>query len=244
MTSHSLLQKFQVTDKKIKAFTTLYTALVYGIFYSFFEAFPLVFPVLYGFNLGESSLPFLSVVVALLICMPAYCGYYYYVVEPQVKKTGFGPSEQRLIPGLVSAFFVPIGLFVFGMSSKSKCVYKDERLANTNVAWTANGHVHWIVPTIGVGLVMVGAYTIMQSIFMYLPFTYPQYAASLFAANDFARSAFAAGCIISTGPMFRSLEVAKGCTLLAGLSCGCTVLLYFLFYYGASLRKRSRFAVK
>ncbi|PMD30724.1 multidrug transporter [Hyaloscypha variabilis F] len=206
------------------AFTTLYTALVYGIFYSFFEAFPLVFPVLYGFNLGESSLPFPSVVVALLICMPAYCGYYYYVVEPQVKKTGFGLSEQRLIPGLVSAFFVPIGLFVF--------------------AWTANGHVHWIVPTIGVGLVMVGAYTIMQSIFMYLPFTYPQYAASLFAANDFARSAFAAGCIIFTGPMFRSLGVAKGCTLLAGLSCGCTVLLYFLFYYGASLRKRSRFAVK
>jgi DHA1 family multidrug resistance protein-like MFS transporter len=83
----------------------------------------------------------------------------------------------------------------------------------------------------------------MQSIFMYLPFTYPQYAASLFAANDFARSAFAAVCIVFSGPMFKSLGVAKGCSLLAGLSCGCTILFYLLYFYGANLRKRSRFAV-
>ena len=69
---------------------------------------------MYGFNLGESSLPFLTVIVALAICMPAYCGYYYYIVEPEVKKNGFGAPEGRLVPGLVATFFVPIGLFVVG----------------------------------------------------------------------------------------------------------------------------------
>lgn len=80
---------------------------------------------MYGFNLGESSLPFLSVVVALFICVPSYCGYYYYIVEPQVKKSGFGPPEQRLIPGLITTFFVPAGLFVFGKSPMSQYVNAD-----------------------------------------------------------------------------------------------------------------------
>ncbi|KAH7372210.1 major facilitator superfamily domain-containing protein [Cadophora sp. MPI-SDFR-AT-0126] len=206
------------------AFTTVYTALVYGIFYSFFESFPLVFPVIYGFNLGESQLPFLAVVVSLLFCIPPYCYYYYYIVEPRVKISGFGPPEERLIPGLIATFFVPAGLFLF--------------------AWTSSHSIHWMAPTIGVFLVMIGCYTIMQAIFLYLPFTYPQYAASLFAANDFARSAFAAGATEFSGPMFHNLGVAKGCSLLGGLTVGCTVLFYCLFFFGANLRKRSRFAVK
>lgn len=111
------------------------------------------------------------------------------------------------------------------------------------VAWTADPKIHWIVPTIGVFFVMNGCYTLMQAIFMYLPFTYPQYAASLFAANDFARSSFAAGCILFSGLMFRNLGVAKGCTLLGGLTVGCTVCFYLLYFYGADLRKRSKFAV-
>ena len=36
-------------------------------------------------------------------------------------------------------------------------------------AWTANDKVPWIAPTIGVGLLMIGCYTIMQSTLVYLP---------------------------------------------------------------------------
>jgi DHA1 family multidrug resistance protein-like MFS transporter len=84
------------------------------MFYSFFESFPLVYPVIYHFNLGESTLPFLAIVAGLLLCMPLYGGYYYYFVEPLVKVSGFGPPEDRLKPGLVCTFFVPIGMFIFG----------------------------------------------------------------------------------------------------------------------------------
>ena len=48
--------------------------------------------------------------------MPAYCAYYYYIVEPRVKVQGFGPPEDRLISGLFATFFVPAGLFLFGKS--------------------------------------------------------------------------------------------------------------------------------
>jgi hypothetical protein len=75
---------------------------------------PSSLPVMYGFNLGESILPFLGVTTALAIAAPAYCGYYHYIVEPRVKRVGFGPPEGRLVPGLLATFFVPVGLFIFG----------------------------------------------------------------------------------------------------------------------------------
>ena len=77
---------------------------------------------------------------------------------------------------------------------------------------------------------MIGCYTIIQSLFLYLPFTYPQYAASLFAANDFARSSFAAGCILFSEPMFNNLGVSKGVTLLGGLTVGYTAGIYALYW--------------
>ena len=47
-----------------------------------------------------------------------------------------------------------------------------------------------------------------------------------------------------SGPMFKSLGVAKGVTLLGGLTVGCTAGLLALYFYSAELRKRSKFAVK
>ena len=58
----------------------------------------------------------------------------------------------------------------------------------------------------------------MQCIFIYIPMSYPQYAASLFASNDFCRSAFAFGAILFSRPMFLKLGIARGISLLGGLS--------------------------
>lgn len=48
-------------------FSTFYTGLTYGIYYSFFECFPLVYNDMYGFNLGELGLSFLSVLCGLVV---------------------------------------------------------------------------------------------------------------------------------------------------------------------------------
>lgn len=104
-------------------FSTVYTALVYGIFYSFFESFPLVYPKIYGFNLGETGLPFLSVLVALGVCIPAYCAYFYYYAEPiMLSSPGFGQPEERLVPGLFASVFIPVGCFLFGKLCVSNAV--------------------------------------------------------------------------------------------------------------------------
>lgn len=109
-------------------FTTIYTALIYGIYYSFFEAFPLVYGDVYGFDLGEIGLAFLSVLVGLVVAVALYCSYFYFYADARMeKKTSLEqeeettvppppppPPEARLWPGLVATFFIPIGLFIFG----------------------------------------------------------------------------------------------------------------------------------
>lgn len=101
-------------------FTTLYTALTYGLYYSFFESFPIVYGGIYGFNLGQIGLAFLSVLIGLLIAVVAYCAFFYYIGDPKMAKMDSVPPEVRLWPGLFASFLIPIGLFIFG-KSKSAC---------------------------------------------------------------------------------------------------------------------------
>ncbi|KAF2733533.1 benomyl/methotrexate resistance protein [Polyplosphaeria fusca] len=205
-------------------FTALYTALIYGIFYSFFEAFPLVYNVMYGFNLGELGLTFLAVTVAVILSLAWYWWYIYFRVEPEIREHGLGAPERRLIPALVVTWFVPIGLFIFG--------------------WTSDPEIHWIVSCIGIVITGIGIFLIIQCIFLYLPLVYPQYAASLFAGNDFFRSALAAGAIHFSYPMFHNLGVGRGVSILGGLTVGCSIGVYYLYFFGAKLRARSRFAAQ
>jgi len=223
--SEALVRPFQLMllDPSI-AFTAIYTAIVYGIFYSFFEAFPLVYQAMYHFNLGEMGLTFLSVTVGVVISIAVYWYYIYNVVEREIRTHGMGAPERRLLPALVVTWFVPGGLLIFG--------------------WTANPSIHWIVSCVGIVITTIGIFLIIQCIFLYLPLSYPQYAASLFAGNDFLRSAFAAGSIHFSYPMFHSMGVDRGVSLLAGLTVGCSVGVYVLYLFGAQLRARSRFAAK
>jgi DHA1 family multidrug resistance protein-like MFS transporter len=87
-----------------------------------------------------------------------------------------------------------------------------------------------------------GVFIIIQCMFIYLPFSYPRYSGSLFAANGFVRSTFAAGAVLFAGPMFARLGIDGGVSLLAGLTVLCVFGIYGMYFGGASLRRRSRFA--
>lgn len=233
-------------------FTTVYTALTYGIYYSFFESFPLVYGDVYGFDLGEIGLAFLAVFVGLLIAMVLYSSYFYFYADAKLASMADVPPEARLWPGLVASFFIPVGLFIFGTFSHPfwappSIPCHKSRLTKISPhgikAWTSKRSVHWIVSLVGVALSMLGVFVITQCMFIYLPFTYARYAGSLFAANGCARAAFAAGAVLYARPMFDALGVDGGVSLLAALTVLCVFGIYFIYFFGADLRKRSRFAV-
>ncbi|KAM0563737.1 hypothetical protein ACHAPJ_001469 [Fusarium lateritium] len=220
----ALIKPMEITIKDPAVlFVQIYTAIIYGIYYSFFEVFPRVYPVYYGMNLGQIGLVFLCVLVSCLIGVGAYVSYLYFYVGPRIAKHGWPVQEFRLVPALPASIGPTIGLFLF--------------------AWTARASIHWIVPTIGITIYGATVFVVMQCIFVYIPLSYPMYAASLFAANDFFRSALACGSVLFAQPLFDNLGVDKGTSLLGGLSVIGIIGIWLLYFYGARLRSLSKFAV-
>ncbi|OKL55683.1 hypothetical protein UA08_08999 [Talaromyces atroroseus] len=118
---------------------------------------------------------------------------------------------------------------------------KDDLAGATVIAWTSRPSIHWIVSMVGIALSMCGVFIITQCMFIYLPFTYPRYAGSLFAANGFARRLLAGASILFSEPMFGGIKVSGGVTLLASFSVLGIGGMFALYFFGAALRKRSRF---
>ncbi|KAF5645290.1 H+ antiporter FLR1 [Fusarium sp. NRRL 25303] len=220
----ALIKPMEITIKDPAVlFVQVYTAIIYGIYYSFFEVFPRVYPVYYNMNLGQIGLVFLCVLVSCMIGVGLYLSYLYFYMDPRIAKRGWPIQESRLVPALPAALGPTIGLFLF--------------------AWTARSSIHWIVPTIGITIYGATVFIVMQCIFVYIPLSYPMYAASLFAANDFFRSALACGSVLFAQPLFDNLGVAKGTSLLGGLSVIGIIGIWLLYFYGGKLRSLSKFAI-
>ncbi|GLA17646.1 hypothetical protein AnigIFM63309_005817 [Aspergillus niger] len=225
---HAVLRESLLIPSKITLldpailFLNCYTSLTYGIYYSFFEAFPIVYQGIYGFNLGEMGVAFLAIVVGSIISFLVYNFYIHRVYAPTVRSSGLKKPEDVLVPALFACFGPSIGLFLFG--------------------WAARSDVHWIVPTIGIVIYPGCVFIIMQCVFLYIPACHPHYAASVFAATDFTRSAFACGSVMFSRPLYENLGLGPGCSLLAGLTIGCVVGIHVLYRYGEALRRRSKFS--
>jgi DHA1 family multidrug resistance protein-like MFS transporter len=208
-------------------FLNCYTSLTYGIFYSFFEAFPIVYQDIYSFNLGEMGLAFLAIVVGSIISFAIYNLYYMHhrkgPPNTQDDKTTPNP-EKVLVPALYACIGPPLALLLFG--------------------WASRPSIHWIVPTIGIAIYPACVFILMQCVFLYVPACYPHYAASVFAATDFMRSAFACGAVMFSRPLYLNLGVGPGCSLLAGLTVVCAVGVHLLYRFGEALRMRSKFEEK
>lgn len=169
-------------------------------------------------SLGQVGIVFLCILVACILGVLGYVTCLYYM-----NRRGITTQEQRLLPALPASFGPTIGLFLF--------------------AWTARASIHWIVPTIGITIYGANVFIVFQCLFIYIPLSYPKYAASLFAANDFFRSALACGSVLFAQPLFANLGVARGVSVLGGLSFIGIAGIWLLYFYGARLRAMSKFAV-
>ncbi|GJN94029.1 hypothetical protein Rhopal_007092-T1 [Rhodotorula paludigena] len=220
----ALVMPFKVTflDPSI-LFAACYMGFCYANFFCFFDAFPVVFGEIYPFSLEQLGLAFLCSVVAPALAVPCYVIYQLTYMYPLVKKHGMPIVERRLEPALLSSVTAALGLWIF--------------------AWTSFARLHWIGPMIGAGLFVWSNCITFQCIFYYVILAYPKYVASALAANDFIRSAAAAGLVHGATPLFHSrVGLHGGVSLLAGLATCGIAGVFTLYFKGASLRARSRFA--
>lgn len=205
---------------------SLYHAIIYGILYMLFGAFPIVYRLNRGWNEGISGLPFIAVAIGIFM---AICYVIFYDNKQYMKKVvasgvGYTTPEARLPMCIVGGIVLPIGLFWF--------------------AWTNNPDIHWaasVVASIPFGFGMV---LIFLSIMNYLIDSYTIFAASVLAGNGIIRSVFGAAFPLFTKQMYDGLGLNWAASVPAFLAVACIPLPFIFYKYGASIRKKCKYAAQ
>ncbi|KAL9105186.1 MAG: hypothetical protein Q9187_008775 [Circinaria calcarea] len=200
-----------------------FMAVVYGYLYLLFTTITEVFEGRYGFSQGVVGLTYLG----LGLGMFAGLALFGFASDWLVKKKTVGGDmkpEYRLPPMIPGAFFIPIGLFIYG--------------------WAAEKHVHWFVPIFGTSLVGLGLLATFLAINTYLVDAFTLYAASAMAANTVFRSAVGALLPLAGPKMYDTLGLGWGNSLLGFISLAMCPIPVLFYKYGERIRKNPKFQVK
>jgi hypothetical protein len=102
--------------------------------------------------------------------------------------------------------------------------------------------VFWLGPAIGGFPVGFGFIFLYNAANNCLVDSYQHQAASALAAKTFLRSLWGAGCVLFTIQMYHHLGYEWAGTLLAFIGLLCCIIPYIFYFYGAKIRKWSKFA--
>ncbi|KAI0838800.1 MFS general substrate transporter [Hypoxylon sp. FL0890] len=203
---------------------TLYMALVYGTLYLFFEAYPISFQEQRGWSPGIGALPFLGLTVGVI---GGNLTIGIITVRRFKKKYLEGGNkvapEERLIPMMIGAAILPIGLFWF--------------------AWTSDPNITWVPQVVAGALIGMGIQLVFTMGYNYILDVYTPVAASAVAANTFVRCIAGAGFPLFAAPMYHKLGVGWATSVLGFLSVILMPVPFLFFKYGKRVRKIGRFAV-
>ncbi|KAJ5573519.1 MFS multidrug transporter [Penicillium hispanicum] len=196
-----------------------YVALIYGLLYLFFTTISGVFTSTYGFSVGLSGLAYIGIGVGFLVGLAVLAKTNDRIVMKLTNRNaGKFEPEMRLPTMIFFACVIPISFFWYG--------------------WTADQHVFWIVPIIGMfpfGFGMIGVYMPIQT---YVIDCYPEYAASANATLTTTRSLLGALLPLAGPAMFDSLGLGWGNSLLGFLALAFVPIPIIFTQYGKAIRER------
>jgi hypothetical protein len=200
-------------------FFSLWVSFAWAVLYLTFAAIPLVFSTRHGFNIQQEDYIFTSIsiasVVFAIICI------YQEKIAKKYNKLPESP-EARLYFACYESALLPAGLFMFG--------------------WTSYSSVHWIAPTIAIGIATMGIFSIYLAVFNYLADTYHRYASSVLAAQSCCRNLLGGALPLVTNQMYRGLTYEGASSLLGGIGILLTFVPWVLMLWGPKIRARSKFA--
>ena len=221
----SLLRPFILLSELIVFLMTLYMSVVYGLLYMFFFAYPMVFQEGKGWSASMTGVMFIPIGVGVVTCTliaPLFNRDYNRRAQQYRDRGELPPPELRLIPMMISCWFVPASLFAF--------------------AWSSYPHISWAGPCFsgfGAGFGFCCLYNPANN---YIVDSYQHYAASALAAKTFVRSVWGACVPLFTIQMYHRLGYEWASSLMAFISLACCAIPYLFFIYGARIRAFSKYA--
>ncbi|CAN8098545.1 unnamed protein product [Discula destructiva] len=201
---------------------TIYISFTYGTLYLLFTTIPTVFEETYGFDIGLTGLVYLGLgsgttIGWLIITLYSDKS----VIKLSKKNDGVFEPEMRLWMSIWFSWLLPITFFWYGWSAEYKVQYMSSIIA---------------LAPFGVGIM-----GLFLPVTTYLVDCYPMYAASAVAANTELRSLVGAMLPLAGTPMYNTLGLGWGNSLL-GFLCFLMIPLPIIFYrYGKQLRKMEKF---
>jgi DHA1 family multidrug resistance protein-like MFS transporter len=219
-----LLRPFAMLLKEpILDLITLYMAVIYGILYLFFEAYPIAFQEQRGWNPGVGALPFLSITIGVILGGSIII----FTTKTRFAKKfkendGVVVPEERLIPMIIGGFLFPAGMFWF--------------------AWTSSPNITWVPQVLSGIFIGAGVLMIFLQGLNYIIDVYLMYANSAIAANTFLRSGFGAGFPLFATAMYHTLGVNWATSLLGFITAAMFPVPILFYFYGAKIRKMSKYS--
>lgn len=225
MLSISLYRPFKLLfTEPILFFFSLWFTFAWACLYLLFSAIPLIFETTYGFNVAQTGAVFSVVCVASILSTlisiygePLSRRYF-----PEKWQPFLRTPEGRLMFCCVQSALLPIGAFWYGPTSRSD--------------------IHWIVPVLGIGCVIMGVYSIYLAVFNYLADIYGVYASSAQAAQSFTRNMVAGAFPIFVNSMFRAMTYTGAGCFIGAVSTLLTIVPWILVFYGPRIRAKSKIA--
>ncbi len=204
----------------------VYIAVIYGIMYMLFTTFTFVYEETYGFSSEGAGLSFIAGGVGNVLGLV-----YVAILSDKIIQRrkaldkGYRP-EDRLHPILTlpTTVLLPVGLIIYG--------------------WTADKHVHWIVPMIGTGIMGFGMMAVFMCAQTYLVDAYTRHAASVTAANAVLRSILGAVLPLCGLQLYDALGLGWGNTLLGCIALVLAPVPWLLGLVGERMRKSPRWVMQ
>jgi MFS family permease len=199
---------------------SVWISFAWSVLYLQFGSVPLVFSTVYNFTLAQTGYVFTSMCIGAIIStvLSIYQDAWAVKHFPQY----FTKPEGRLLFTCIESALVPIGLFIFG--------------------WTCYPSVHWIAPTIAVGIATMGIFSVFLAVFNYSADVYHSYASSALAASGLCRNLLGGSFPLVAHALFNNLGFHAASSLLGGIAAGLTLVPWVLVKWGPAIRKRSRIA--
>ncbi|KAM3079652.1 hypothetical protein ACMFMG_006065 [Clarireedia jacksonii] len=208
---------------------SIYIAFNFAVLYSFFAAFPLVYSTIYGFDIQQIGLTFISLAIGSIVATVTVIlvDRLWYQKKHASRNsrwsTGLVPPEYRLHSAMIGSFGLPVGLFWF--------------------AWTAKADVHWISSVIAAVFIAWGNLCVFMSGLLYLLDVYEALmGASAVAATSLLRYVLAAVFPLFITPMYTRLHVGWATSIFGFISVALMPIPWVLFKWGPSLRRSSKLA--
>ncbi|WFD34529.1 hypothetical protein MCUN1_001370 [Malassezia cuniculi] len=202
----------------------LYQAIMFGCQFLLLAEFPRVFRDEYGLPPGMAALHYIPFLIGFLFSGQIGGRFvdtmYRHLKE---KNGGVGKPEFKIPLLLITAFFMPAGLLVYG--------------------WSVQYHTHWIVPDIGIVLLAIGIRAAIFVCPLYLADAVPLYSASAVAAGVSLRNLFGFSFPLFSPSLYSTLGQGWGNSLLALVTFMIGVPApILLFIYGEKLREHSSYS--